>query len=196
MPLTLVCLGLAALLSFTCRTASLEAQLLQADAPSLTSPGATEAQVTQLIAASNALADNLYYALATDGSSNLVYSPYSIALVFSMLYAGAQREAEAQMAEVLHLLPQAVQHPALNTVDQQLQSMGKGTQHEDEGTAFQLSLANAVWGQRGYPLKESYLETLATQYSADLRVVDFQGASEKAREAINFSGRVLNPDVG
>lgn len=99
--LTLVCLGLAALLPSTCRFASPEAQLLQADAPRLTSPGVTEAQVTQLIAANNAFAYDLYRTLATGAASNLVYSPYSITLAFSMLYAGAQGQAEAQMAEVM-----------------------------------------------------------------------------------------------
>jgi serpin B len=116
---------------------------------------------------------------------NLIYSPYSISLAFSMLYAGAQGEAEAEMAQVFHFLPQEAQHPAFNVVDWRLQSLEKARQSEAGGASFQLNLANAVWGQQGYPFREPYLDTLAAQYGAGLRAVDFQGGPEKAREAIN-----------
>ncbi len=86
--LTLACLGLAALLFSTCRTASPQAQLLQADAPRLPLAGATEAQVTQLVGGNNALAYDLYQILATGGTSNLAYSPGLILFSGRMLNPG------------------------------------------------------------------------------------------------------------
>jgi serpin B len=181
---TLVCLAIAALLSTACRPARGD-QLMQADVPRVESPDVSDAQVAQLVAGNQAFAFDLYHALAAGEEGNLIYSPYSISLAFSMLYAGARGEAEAEMARVFHFMPQETQHPALNVVDQRLQSLEKARQSEAGGASFQLNLANAVWGQRGYPFGEPYLETLAAQYGAGLRAVDFQGAPEKAREAIN-----------
>jgi serpin B len=111
---TLACL-VAAVLSTACGPAP-GGQLVQADVPRLESPDMSDAQVAQLVAGSQAFAFDLYRALAAGEEGNLIYSPYSISLAFSMLYAGARGEAEAEMARVFHLLPQEAQHPALNIV--------------------------------------------------------------------------------
>jgi serpin B len=89
------------------------------------------------------------------------------------------------MAQVFHFMPQHTQHPAFNVLDRRLQRLGEARQTEAGGASMQLNLANAVWSQRGYAFREPYLETLAAQYGAGLRAVDFQGAPEAAREAIN-----------
>jgi serpin B len=172
-------------LAVACHPAMPMGQVVQANVPRVESPDVSDAQVAQLVVGSQAFAFDLYRALAAGENGNLIYSPYSISLAFSMLYAAAQGETEAEMARVFHFLPQETQHPALNVVAQRLQSLGQARQSEAGGASFQLNLANAVWGQRGYPFKEPYLDTLAAQYGAGLRVVDFQGATEKAREAIN-----------
>ncbi len=176
---------LAALSAAACRPPMPMGQLVQADLPRLESPDVSDAQVAQLVAGNQAFAFDLYRTLAAGENGNLIYSPYSISLAFSMLYAGAQGEAEAELAQVFRFLPQETQHPALNVLDQRLQSLGEARQTEAGGASIQLNLANAVWGQRGYPFREPYLETLAAQYGAGLRAVDFQGAPEAAREAIN-----------
>jgi serpin B len=176
---------LAALLAMACHRAMPMGQVVQADVLRIESPDVSDAQVAQLVAGNQVFAFDLYRALAAGEDGNLIYSPYSISLAFSMLYAGAWGEAEAEMTRVFHFLPQETQHPAFNVVDQRLQSLGKARQSEAGGASFQLNLANAVWGQQGYPFREPYLETLAAQYGAGLCAVDFQGAPEKAREAIN-----------
>jgi serpin B len=157
---------------------------VEADLPRLALPDVSDAQLAQLVAGQQAFAFDLYRALAAREEGNLIYSPYSISLAFSILYAGARGAAEAEMAQVLRFLPPDAQHPALNAVDQRLQSLGKAQGSGDQ-VPFQLNLANAVWVQQGYAFREPYLDTLAAQYGAGLRVVDFQGAPEVAREAIN-----------
>ncbi len=184
--LSIGCIGLAVLLLTACQLSMSEGRIVQADVPRVESPDATDAQVAQLVAGNQAFAFDLYHrALAAGEDGNLIYSPYSISLTFSMLYAGAQGETEAEMAQVFYFLPQEAQHRAFNVVDQRLQSLGEARQSEAGGASFELNLANAVWGQRGYPFREPYLDILAAQYGTGLRVVDFQGAPEKAREAIN-----------
>jgi serpin B len=173
------------LLLVACGGTAPQGQVVQADVPRIESPDVSDAQVAQLVAGNQAFAFDLYHAVAAGEGGNLIYSPYSISLAFSMVYVGARGEVEAEMAQVLHLMSQETQHPALNAVDQRLRSLGEARQSEQEGAPFQLNLANAVWGQQGYAFQEPFLETLAAQYGAGLRAVDFQEAAEKAREAIN-----------
>jgi serpin B len=183
--LSIVCIVLAVLLLATCQPFRPAGRVVQADVPRVESPDVSDAQVAQFVAGNQAFALDLYHVLATGEDGNLIYSPYSISLAFSMLYAGAQGEAEAEMGQVFHFLPQETQHPAFNVVDQRLQRLGEARQSEAGGASFELNLANAVWGQRDYPFREPYLEILAAQYDAGLRIVDFQKAPEKARQAIN-----------
>jgi serpin B len=103
-----------------------------------------------------------------------------------MVYAGARGETETQMAEVFHYLAQEAQHPTFNVLDQRLSRLGEeAAGGETEGDPFQLNIANAIWGQQGFPFKEAYLETLASQYGAGLQVADFAQQPDEAREAIN-----------
>jgi serpin B len=183
--LIIVSLVLIVLLSAACRSPVPRVQLVQASMPRVESPDVSDTQVAQLIAGNNAFAFDLYHAIATKERDNLIYSPYSISLAFSMLYAGVQGGTAAEMAQIFHFSSQETQHPAFNVVDRRLRSLGEARQSEAGGASFELNLANAVWGQRGYPFREPYLETLAAQYGAGLRAVDFQGAPEQAREAIN-----------
>jgi serpin B len=115
----------------------------------------------------------------------LFYSPYSISLALAMTYAGARGETEEQMAEALHFtLPQDDLHPAFNALDQELAQRGEGAEGKDE-EGFRLNIANAIWGQVDYTFLEAFLDTLAVNYGAGLRVLDFAGAPEPSRVTIN-----------
>jgi serpin B len=84
------------------------------------------------------------------------------------------------MADVLHFdLPQERLHPAFNAADLAL------TGGNDDPEAFQLRIANSVWGQTGHPFRPEYLDVLAENYGAGLRLADFATASEPVRQAIN-----------
>ncbi len=54
-----------------------------------------------------------------------------------------------------------------------------------EGRPFELNIANAVWGQAGFPFRDDYLTILTSQYGAGLRVVDFSQDPEGARQMVN-----------
>jgi serpin B len=54
-----------------------------------------------------------------------------------------------------------------------------------DGQGFQLDIANATWGQSGYPFLSSYLDLLAQNYGAGLQTVDFANNPEAARKDIN-----------
>jgi serpin B len=102
-----------------------------------------------------------------------------------MVYAGARGETESQMADVLHYLPQEGQHPTANALQQRTAELGRDDQTLDGGDPFELHIANAIWGQRDYPFREAYLETLARHYGAGLRTIDFAADPDAARERVN-----------
>ena len=114
------------------------------------------------------------------GGGNLFFSPYSIAQVLTMTSAGARGQTAQQMAQTLHsAFPQERLHPAANALDQALSSRGAG---ED---GFHLEIANSIWGQQGFAFQPEFLDTLATNYGAGLRLLDFKTAPEPARTTIN-----------
>jgi serpin B len=154
---------------------------VRADVGRIESPDITREQVAELVRGNNALAFEMYRAERGDG--NLIFSPYSISLAFSMAYAGSRGETETQMAETLNYLPQEAQHPAFNVLEQRMSGLGeKGS--GDDAVPFRLNVANSAWGQRGYHFDDAYLKTLAGHYGAGLRTLDF-GQPEEASEEIN-----------
>lgn len=90
-----ICMVVAALLLAACGSGEPRAEvsgskvrLLKADTQRIGSSDTTEGQVARLVRGNNDFAFDLYRAEAGDG--NLIFSPYSISLAFSMAYAGAR----------------------------------------------------------------------------------------------------------
>ncbi|MCX6355409.1 MAG: serpin family protein [Candidatus Aureabacteria bacterium] len=110
---------------------------------------------------------------------NLFLSPYSISTALAMTYAGARGETEKQMAKVLRLpLEQKQLHLAFSELQNKLNEDGK------KG-AYELSVANALWGQKGYPFLKDFLAMIKNSYGGGLNEVDFIKATESARTTIN-----------
>jgi len=151
----------------------------------VTEPDAAPVKLEEMVAGNTAFAFNLYQAvLATDG--NLVYSPYGISLAFAMAYGGAYGETASQMVDVLHYtLPNDRLHSAFNALDLNLARRPEQVAGVDEDDRFQLSIANALWGQNDWPFLPEYLDLLAVNYGAGMRLVDFENAAESARRQIN-----------
>jgi serpin B len=157
-----------------------------------TSPAAPAADISQLVADNNAFAFDLYHQVASEHDGNLIFSPYSISQAFAMLYAGARGDTEQQMAEVFHFsLPQDRLHPAFNALDLNLQPVGAlpptptpaawGSPPAD----VRLSIANALWGQTGYPFETTFLDSISLNYAAEIRSADFAANPEAVRHEIN-----------
>jgi serpin B len=159
-------------------------QVLQSDKPRDTSPVVDKTDLATLVDSNNAFAFDLYQALIQTGS-NLFYSPYSISEALAMTYAGARGETEKDMAEALNFtLSQDRLHPAFNSLDLQLKQRGQGAKSKD-GEGFRLHVVNAIWGQKDYGFLAQYLDVLAQNYGAGLRIVDFVKETEQSRITIN-----------
>ncbi len=160
----------------------------------------SEADVAATVEGNNAFAFDLYAKLRA-GEGNLVFSPYSISTALAMTYAGARGETAGQMAAVLRfptdelhvsttegphesrMVPIGQERIAAafaHLVDD-LNTRGGG----NEGSAYEVVVANRLWGQKGYPFLGPFLELNRTYYGAGLEQVDFARATEAARQTIN-----------
>jgi len=132
----------------------------------------------------NAFAIDLYGELSK-AEGNLFFSPFSISTALGMTYAGAKGQTADQMAKTLHFtLPQDHLHSAFNRLDLELAQRGQGAEGKDEG-GFRLHIVNAIWGQQGTQFLDDFLDTLAENYGAGLRLLDFRRDPETARVTIN-----------
>jgi serpin B len=160
------------------------AELLMSDKPRETSPDVSEADLALLVEGNSAFAFELYQALK-EKDGNLFYSPHSISVALAMTYAGARGNTAEEMAATLHfLLEQDRLHPAFNWLDAELASRGEGAQGKD-GEGFRLNIVNAIWGQKDYEFLTTFLDVLAENYGAGLRILDFITETEASRLAIN-----------
>jgi serpin B len=172
-------------------------EVVKSDKERVTSPDVSTSEQALLVKGNSAFAFELYEALKGK-EGNLFYSPYSISLALAMTYAGARGETAQQMADTLHfMLEQDKLHPAFNWLDTELASRGEGAQGKD-GEGFRLNIVNAIWGQKDYEFLPTFLDVLAENYGAGLRLLDFITESENSRVTINdwvsdqTEGRIKN----
>ena len=144
------------------------------------------ADTEALVGGNTEFALRLYQHMLEDADGNFFYSPYSISLALAMTFAGARGETELQMSEALGFaLAQENLHPAFNGLDQALANRGQQHVEEGDGTRFELNITNSIWGQRGFEFLDEFLDVLAENYGAGMRLVDFVQATEESRMLIN-----------
>lgn len=133
--------------------------------------------VARVVAASNDLGLELYRAVAGQGG-NTVLSPSSISLALSMIYAGAGGDTRAAFEEVLGAgLAEPAYHRAMNGLERQLASR--------DGADTRLEIVNQAFAQDGLAAQPAFLATLAQEYGAGLRLLEFLEAADLSRRAIN-----------
>jgi serpin B len=165
-------------------TQPVAAGVVKSDKLRITSPDVSSIDKTLLVKGNSDFAFDLYQDLR-ENDGNLFYSPHSISLALAMTYAGARGETAQQMADTLHFsLSQDNLHPAFNSLDIELGKRGQGAQGKDE-EGFRLNIVNAIWGQKDYGFLPAFLDVLAENYGAGLRIVDFINETEKSRVNIN-----------
>jgi len=137
----------------------------------------TEGQL--IVTGNNEFAFDLYAKLKNK-EGNIFFSPFSISTALAMTYAGARGDTAEQMANTLHFdLKAAHLHPAFASL---MEDINAPERKED----YQLSVANALWGQKGYGFLKEFLDLTREHYGAGLNELDFEKDTEKARETINI----------
>jgi serpin B len=137
---------------------------------------ATNNDQTEAVKGNNAFAVNLYGQLSAQ-PGNLFFSPESISTAFAMAYAGARGQTATEMAQVFHFtLPPDRLHPAMGAL-----LAGMNAPHQ----GYALSVADALWAQKGESFLPAYLKLVESNYGAGFHAVDFRSAPESVRATIN-----------
>lgn len=137
-------------------------------------------RVSELVAGNNAFAFDLFARLAHEGKQeNMVVSPYSISLALGMTYAGAAGRTASEMEKVLHvsMSPEEV-HRAFASLMAGAKVAAGPKRHE-------VHVANALWGQRGFPFRQGFLDLTRERYGTEARELDFAADPDHARKTIN-----------
>jgi serpin B len=126
---------------------------------------------------SASLGTALYRTLSAS-PGNLAFSPWSISVALAMLQAGADGETRTEIEAALG-------HPGAG--DGLCDVFGGlvaeiSTGARTGSAPIELSLANALWCQAGYPVRPSLVEVLRRLLGAEIREADFtRGPAEAAR---------------
>lgn len=163
---------------FACGSSTSDApgELVSSELPCDTNPQVSDQQFAQLTD------DNARFAFALyqreKGNGNFVFSPYSISTALAMTYAGAGGTSATQIAHALRFtLPAAALHPAFDRLQLWLAAANS--------PQTELRVFDQFFAQAGFQFEKPYLDLLATNYQAGVRLLDFAAKPDRARSDIN-----------
>jgi serpin B len=143
----------------------------------------TKSGVEAVVEGNNAFALELFQRLKTENAGkNLFFSPFSISTALAMTYAGARGTTEKQMARVLRFaLDPKDLHPAF----QSMMALVNPREGDVRTGECEVHIANALWGQTGYPWLPDFLDLIRMRYEAVPNEVDFVRDPGGASRTIN-----------
>jgi len=132
-------------------------------------------------------------------TTNLAYSPLSVALALSMPYAGARGETATEMATAMQWsVPQpriakVFNHIALAIAERASQAQRFTAPIRDPGqdesapapNDARVRLVNALWASNNLVIESGFLDTMAVDYGAGVTLANFAGDPDGERRAIN-----------
>ena len=130
-----------------------------------------------IVRGDNQFAVDLYAQLDREQQGkNLFFSPTSISVALAMTAAGAHGTTQAEMVKVLRIDADMVRAHAHNhRLLEQWNAVG-------EKRAYQLRVANRLWGQKGFPVQPEFLALTRQQYGAEMLLLDFAQAVAASQE--------------
>ena len=115
----------------------------------------------------NRFASDLYaYLRAKHPDENLSFSAYSIESALAMVYSGADGATRQEMAAVLHL-------PQYNQDLFDAVAADASMVKNDSAGAPEVDVANGLWVQEGFPIKQDFLDNVQNTFKAGIEQVDF-----------------------
>lgn len=114
--------------------------------------------------------------IAGNKDENIFLSPMSVSIALGMALNGAENETETQIASVLQL--RDMTYAEINEYYKIMQSNLPGVDPK-----VKLSIANAVWYDKLFNVKQSFLDVNAENFDAYIKMLDFQ--SPAALDTIN-----------
>lgn len=135
-------------------------------------------EATRAVEAVNCFAADLYSQLQ-QAEGNLFFSPLSVSAASAMAYAGAAGQTATEMEDVLHLGAEPGIHESFAVL---LSSLADRTAL---GDGFTLELANALWPDMDFPIREQFVDIIESKYDGVVQNLDYSSDLELARQTIN-----------
>jgi serpin B len=128
---------------------------------------------------------DLYRELRSE-EGNVFFSPYSISAALAMAREGARGETAAELDRVLHFPPDLAKAQGVLAEALRPREVDAYDEHDvvRRMPAYELNVANALWGQEGLPFLAPFTQALEQHHGAPLRRIDFR-RSDEARRRIN-----------
>jgi serine protease inhibitor len=123
----------------------------------------------EVVDQSNSFAFNLFNQVLsskTDGK-NIMISPFSVSSALSMTLNGAKGETYDQMLKALSL-----EGKTLDEINNAYKKLMTDMVPVDERIVFDI--ANSVWVEKSFSVKESFMQTLQTYYDAEAKSFDIE----------------------
>ena len=151
-----------------------------------TSAGEPTPEASSVVMGNTAFACDLYGKVGGVGQ-NLFFSPYSVSSCLGMTRAGAAGNTARQMDEVFHFPPVGLGE-GFRALDAALAAPmvrdGYG-RNAKEIPAYEIAVANRLFGQQGFAFKPPFLDQMRDDYGAALEQLDIEGDPSGARSRIN-----------
>ncbi|AGZ49408.1 serpin family protein [Mycobacterium kansasii] len=166
------------------------APVARSNLPYDNTPDVAPAEEQRFVDATNGFGLDLFRRMSAASEKNLVFSPLSLSVALSMAYAGAAGDTAAEMKTVLRdPFGNDSYYRAMNQLLLDLRSRNRAAISAEDPRSIELAMVDAVWLQRGLSVRAPFLDILATQYDAGVRLADFKGNPDGERVAINdFAG--------
>ena len=119
---------------------------------------------------------DLFAKLGVQEKGNVFFSPYSAHAALAMTATGARGVTRDQMVKVLRLPADEQEAAAAGDL---------GRFYAQPRKEYELSVANGVWGQKGYPWRPEFLELQKTRFGAGFIEADFKSNPDVERGRIN-----------
>lgn len=155
-------------------------ELLQS---SLARVAAEPSQAESAAQSLNQFAFDLYRQVRAEEDGNVVFSPYSVATALAMTRNGAAGQTLDEMTSVLYAGDDY--DLSMNALDQAFTGRAGDYEVGENTVTVEIETANQLWGQREFPFETTFLDVIAQNFGAGLRIVDFIGDTEGSRQAIN-----------
>jgi serine protease inhibitor len=126
------------------------------------------------------------YRLGASSDTNAVLSPLSIATAFAMARAGARGATAAEIDKVFGLPPSGADE-AFNAITQGVVTTDgpppPRPRRRKPGQIYPpvVALANGLFVQDGFAIRDAYLRVLAAQYGTGVHMVDFPSGSGRGQ---------------
>ena len=127
-------------------------------------------------------------------TGNVCLSPYSIQSALGMTYLGASGVTQEEMARVLRFsTDKAVLGESFAALNEALEEARENSAKEVEQSkkyggpaeALKLSVANRLFGQKGYEFRETFLSGVKSHFGAPMELMNFMKDHAGATREIN-----------